>query len=201
MNVARETRQCAESAVLSEDVIRACAAGAQRSVIDQEGLRKAAVLVPLLCVEGEWHVLLTRRTEDLEHHRGQISFPGGVAEQGEDPIETAVREAWEEIGLARDCIETLCLIDDRWTPSGFCITPVLAFVRGLDELAANPAEVSRIFTVPLAVFADEQNAVVRTVSVNGFTRNVYYYEFDGETIWGATAFIIRDTLRLLGLLA
>jgi 8-oxo-dGTP pyrophosphatase MutT (NUDIX family) len=186
---------------LTEELLRARTCDARRTVIERQDLRASAVLAPLICVDGVWHFVLTRRTEDLEHHRGQISFPGGAADPGETAQQTALREAWEEIGLASEHVDVLCLVDDRWTPSGFCITPVLGIVRSMETLRPNPAEVSRIFTVPLAVFCDEANAEVRTVSVNGFTRNVYYYHHDGETIWGATAFIIRDILRLLGLLA
>jgi 8-oxo-dGTP pyrophosphatase MutT (NUDIX family) len=187
-----------------ERILALTAANAPRR-IDLDGYRRAAVLVPLLCAGGAWQLLLTRRTEDLEHHRGQVSFPGGAMDAGESPEQAALRESWEEISLEPERITVAGRLDERWTPTGFVITPVIGLLDPVggsaDGLAANPAEVSRIFTAPLAHFADERNAERRTLMVDGRARDVIFYSYDGETVWGATAFIIRDLLALLGLRA
>lgn len=194
-------KQRASTASLSSDDIRKLLAGQPSERIGPllPEFRRASVLVPLLSRGGDWSLLLTRRTEDVEHHKGQISFPGGAMEEGESPAEAAVRETWEEIAVDPSAIETLGLLDDIWTPSGFVITPVGGFVRDIESIVPNPAEVSRVFVVPIHFFAEPLNETSRLVHVNGYSRMVYYYDYEGENIWGATAFIIRDLLRRLGL--
>ena len=168
--------------------------------IEREGFRRAAVLVPLLEVEGAWHLLFTKRSEDLEHHRGQVSFPGGALDDGEDPEDAALRETFEEIAIGPGHVHLLQRLDELWTPSGYIITPVVGFLHSTETLQPSAAEVSRVFTAPLPFFSQPGAAEVRRVTVNGYTRNVYFYHHDSETIWGATAFIIRNLLRVLGLI-
>lgn len=171
-----------------------------RTVIRKDGFRRSAVLAAVARVEGEDHFLLTRRSESLPHHKGQIAFPGGAMDEGETPEQAAIREAFEEVHLPKDHVTVITELNDIWTPSAYIITPVLAFVTGIGALEPNPAEVDRVFTVPVAFFADETNATARPVTVRGYRRDVYFYHFDGETIWGATAFIIRDLLARAGAL-
>ena len=184
---------------LTEDDIRSSVEAYAAAPMERDGFRNAAVLVPLLDVDGEWHLLFTKRSEDLEHHKGQVSFPGGAIEHGERPEEAAVRETFEDISIDSGHIHLAHRLDDLWTPSGFIITPVVGFIHNLASLHPSAAEVSRVFTVPLLFFARVDAAEIRRVSVNGYSRNVYFYHFDGETIWGATAFIIRNLLIVLGL--
>ncbi|MBL0175634.1 MAG: CoA pyrophosphatase [Ignavibacteria bacterium] len=182
---------------LTRERIEAAVRGAAARPVERDGFRHSAVLVPFVCIGGEWHLLFTKRTEDLEHHKGQVSFPGGASETGETPEQTALREAEEEVELAPALVTVLGEIDQMWTPSGYIITPVVGIVARIDDLRPSPSEVARVFTVPVSFFADEGNAVVKTVHVNGYVRDVYFYTWDGDTIWGATAFIIRAMLERL----
>ena len=184
----------------SEKQIRDALAITRPARIHREGFRDAAVLVPLLPKAGQWHLLFTKRSEDLEHHRGQVSFPGGALEDEETAEDGAVRETFEEISIGPGHIHIVHRLDQIWTPSGFIVTPVVGFLHSTESLKPNAAEVSRVFTVPLEFFTRPGSAEAREVSVNGFTRTVYFYRSDSETIWGATAFIIRNLLRVLGLM-
>lgn len=183
----------------SLETVRRCIAQQDRQALKREGYRHAAVLIPLLPQEGDWSLLLTRRTGDLPHHQGQIAFPGGSMDEGENCRMTALREAEEEVGLSSSRVEVLGCQDDILTPSGFVISPVLGLLSSADNLRPNPAEVSRIFQVPLSFFADEGNAVRQVFEFEGRSRDVYFYSYDGETIWGATALMIRNFLQALGM--
>ena len=170
-----------------------------RSELQREEFRNSAVLVPLVRVAGEWHLLFTKRTEDLEHHRGQVSFPGGSLEEHEPFEAAALRETFEEVGIPPQAIEVVGLMHDIWTPSRFIITPVVGIVHSLDRLEINPGEVSRVFTAPVSFFLNNANAEIRNITLHGMERQVHFYRYDGETIWGATAIILRDLVQRLGM--
>ncbi len=184
----------------SREAIRDRLHAHERQVQERSGYRHAAVLIGLFAKDGAWQLLLTRRTSDLPHHRGQIAFPGGSVDAGEDCVATALREAEEEVALHPSDVDVLGCHDDIWTPTGFVISPVVGVIRSLSDLVPNPVEVSRIFSVPLAYFADDRNAEPQIFEHDGVERNVYFYYYDNETIWGATALIIRNFLRFLGML-
>jgi 8-oxo-dGTP pyrophosphatase MutT (NUDIX family) len=151
-------------------------------------------------VEGDSDIefLLTRRTETVETHRGQVAFPGGMVAQGDGSAErTALRETEEELGIPPSQIEILGLVDELATPSGFLITPVAGFVHGPLVLRPNPQEVAEVFRVPLSFFADPAHGRRETRIVHGEEREVWFYEFGGRSIWGATAWIIRRILSHL----
>ncbi|MGD8625868.1 MAG: CoA pyrophosphatase, partial [Anaerolineae bacterium] len=115
--------------------IRNLLANRSRRVIRDPGLICAAVLIPLLYKEGEWHVAVTQRTHDVEHHKGQISFPGGACEPGDADLQaTALRETWEEIGVPPETVEVLGTLDDFETISHFVVTP---FVGVISEAASS----------------------------------------------------------------
>ena len=186
---------------LTADSIRGYLSRTPRQIVDRPEFRRAAVLVPFVLNENTWHFLLTRRTDHVEHHKGQVSFPGGAMEEGEQPEETALRESFEEIGLARERVTLLGCLDDIWTPSGYVVTPVVGIVEAGVVFSPNPGEVSLVFTVPVEFFTDQRNSEKKRVHVNGHTRDVFFYSYQSETIWGATAFIIRNALHRLELLA
>ena len=163
--------------------------------------RPAAVLVPLYQADGVWHALFTRRTETVESHRGQVSFPGGQLEPGDpSPTEAALRETEEEIGLRSTDVEILGQLSPLHTVTQFLISPVVGLFRWPYPLRLNQREVANAFGVPLHWLADPANLEVRERQslAAGPSLPVYYFKpYRGEVIWGATA---RITLNLLGLM-
>ena len=121
-----------------------------RRALDRSDLISAAVLVPVTDRSGP-HVLFTKKTGSVPHHKGQFSFPGGVVETRDGArVETALREAWEEIRLPAEAVEVLGLLDDTETrATNFIITPVVVWAGSVGALTPNPAEVAKIFRVPL----------------------------------------------------
>ncbi len=166
-------------------------------------LRRAAVLVPLLRLDNEWHLLYTRRTDAVLNHKGQVSFPGGAVEP-EDPTldAAALREANEEVGLQPGDVELLGRMPDYSTVSSYLITPVVGRIRWPFEQRLQPAEVVRAFTIPLQWLADTRNWEERPYRrPNGTDEQVVFYEtYEGELLWGITARITVRFLEILGLL-
>lgn len=154
--------------------------------------RAAAVLVPLVDRADGVSVLLTRRTDGLRTHAGQIAFPGGGIEAGDaDPAAAALREAEEEIGLAPDRITVLGYLGAYLTRTGFRIIPVVARVEPPFALRLNEAEVAEAFEVPFAVVMDAGRYLVRQREWMGAQRSFYAIEHDRHLIWGVTAGILR----------
>jgi 8-oxo-dGTP pyrophosphatase MutT (NUDIX family) len=173
-------------------------AGRSRKKIEDPTLTNAAVLVLLFPRSNGLHVLLTKRTEDVEHHKGQISFPGGAEDPGDTSItETALREAQEEIGIEPERIEVLGLFDDHWTPSGFCITPVIGYANTLPPLNPNRQEVEEIIEAPLSFFLDTANERNTVMIRRNEPVTVYYYSLGKHEVWGATASMLRGFLHAL----
>ena len=190
--------------MLARDAIRQFLSGHHRREINNAALKHASVLILLFPKDGSLHVLLTRRTEDVEHHKGQISFPGGSVDEGdEDIVSTALRETEEEIGLHRDSIQVLGKFDDLEVPSGFTITPIIAFVDALPALSLNKDEVAEVLLVPLSIFLDKTNERMQQMYRMGRMNDVYFYRYGRDEIWGATAAMIRaflDAMKVAGLL-
>ena len=163
-------------------------------------LSPAAVLVPLVEHETGVTVLLTRRSDTLRSHTGQVAFPGGRCDPGELPWETALREAHEEIGLDPGHVVLAGLSSAYQTGSGFDITPVVAFVRPGFTITPNPAEVAQVFETPLAFLMDPQNHQRRFRDMDdGQRRHFYAMPYEGQLIWGATAAMLRQLyVRLYG---
>lgn len=158
----------------------------------------AAVLVGLVPREDELHVLLTQRTAHLKDHPSQISFPGGRVEGGDgNRIETALREAEEEIGLARDRVAILGTLPDYDMPSGFRISPVVGWVEPPFTLKLDPIEVESAFEVPLSYVLDPANHQYRSYEFNGRHRDYLAMPYEGRYIWGATAGMLQSLSRQL----
>ena len=167
------------------------------SQISSNHFRAAAVLIPLVCSENKWHLLYTRRTDLVQNHKGQVSFPGGAVEKDDLCREqTALREVYEEIGVKADEIEILGRLWDMHTITGYVITPVVGYMNWPLKLYLSFEEVSRAFIVPLNWLNHSANHVeTDLVLPEGRRENVVYFDqFDGEKIWGATA---RLTLNFL----
>lgn len=157
-----------------------------------EQLRPAAVLIPVLGRAPGATVILTLRTLHLPSHAGQISFPGGKMSEGDtSPIDTALREAHEEIGLAPEFVEPIGLLEAYRSGSGFSIVPVLAIVSEKCELVVNEDEVAELFEVPLEFLMTVANHQRHSVEWQGKQRQYYAMPFGERYIWGATAGIIR----------
>jgi 8-oxo-dGTP pyrophosphatase MutT (NUDIX family) len=155
-------------------------------------IRPAAVLVPVID-HGEPTVLLTQRAQHLPNHPGQISFPGGKIEKSDiDPLDAALRETEEEIGLDRALIEPLGFLDLYMTTQGYRIVPVIARVKPGFALTLNTGEVDATFEVPLAFLMDQANVQRHSRDWNGLTRHYYALTFGEHYIWGVTAGILRN---------
>jgi 8-oxo-dGTP pyrophosphatase MutT (NUDIX family) len=163
---------------------------------DDDNLIPAGVLVLLFEQNAELHVVLTQRTDEVERHKGQVSFPGGIMEEGDATIlDTALRETEEEIGLSRTSIEVLGTLSDYPTSSGFRITPVVASLSSPHSFALNTSEVSEIFEVPLSFFLNIHNERVERYEYAGTMTEFYFYQFRQYKIWGVTAGILRLFLK------
>jgi 8-oxo-dGTP pyrophosphatase MutT (NUDIX family) len=161
----------------------------------------AAVLIPLLEEDGSTKVLLTKRTHKVEHHKGQISFPGGAVDDEDGSYEeAALREAHEEIGLKQSDVEVLGRIDDTLTlVSSFVVHPFVGFVPSPYDFVVSSAEVKRILKVPLYVFHPQNTQYQReSVEYEGMTYRAIAYEYNGDVIWGATARMMENFMNILG---
>lgn len=161
--------------------------------------RAAAVLVPLYVDAGQLWVLLTKRAETLPHHRGQIAFPGGSLEAGEDGWAGALREAHEEIGLAPAKVLRLGELDETRTPSGFQIVPCVGAVPFPVETELNKGEIEEVFPVPLLAFANPSMIEDREVLIDDVRRVLRVYHVGRRQIWGLTAVILKNLLYRLGM--
>ncbi len=162
------------------------------------GARLSAVLVALADGDDGAEVLLTRRSMDLRHHRGEISFPGGRVDPGETPVEAATREAHEEVGLDPAAVSIVGEMDHLNTAvSRSYIVPVVARVVEPLPLRPTSPEVERVFWLPLAELVRPDTYRAERWGVPPTDRMIHFFELDDETIWGATATMLVDLLRRL----
>ena len=145
-------------------------------------------------------LLFTRRTDRVETHKGQISFPGGMADEGDrDIVHTALREADEELGIGAPLVDIRGMLDDLAVPSGFIITPVVGVLKELPPLTPNSYEVAEAFTVPFEFFCNPANGRSEFREFRGGKREVWFYQHGEHNIWGATAMIVRSLILKMGL--
>jgi 8-oxo-dGTP pyrophosphatase MutT (NUDIX family) len=157
----------------------------------EKPIRPAAVLIPIVD-HPEPTVLLTQRSANLNDHAGQISFPGGKIDPTDaSPLDAALREAEEEVGLTRDFVEPIGYLDLYGTSFGFRILPTVARVRPGFTLKINAAEVEDAFEVPLAFLMNPVNHQIHSKEFRGLERSFYAMPFAERYIWGATAGILR----------
>ena len=160
--------------------------------------RPAAVLVPLVRRDEGLHVILTRRTDHLSDHAGQISFPGGRQEDHDNTLEeTALRETEEEIGLSRTHIELVGRLDDYYTVTGYRVTPVVGLITPPFDLAPDAHEVAEVFEVPLEFIVEPQNQKLQTVTFEGAKRRYFAIPYQEYYIWGATAGMLVNFSEVL----
>jgi len=151
-------------------------------------LNPAAVLVPIVDRPDGQTILLTQRTDHLRTHAGQVSFPGGrVEEEDMGPVDTALRETEEEIGLHRSHVDVVGALDVYETGTGFAITPIVGIVTPGFDLVLDEFEVAEAFEVPLNFFLNPANHTMESTEWQGAMRHYYDMPYEGYRIWGATA--------------
>jgi 8-oxo-dGTP pyrophosphatase MutT (NUDIX family) len=185
--------------------VMAAIAGDQKLNPDYEpakregGFRDAAVLIAACNIDGVAHLLLTQRTDHLSSHSGQIAFPGGKIDEGETPIEAALREAQEEVGL--EGAEVLGEFGTYYSGSGYAVIPVVAVLDEVPELVCSEEEVADAFWVPLSFLMDQKYHEIESLNFKGKDRHFYVMPYDDGTkprrIWGLTAGIIRTVQERL----
>jgi 8-oxo-dGTP pyrophosphatase MutT (NUDIX family) len=169
----------------------------KKEIINND-LTAAAVLVPLFYKGSGCHVLFTRRSREVNSHKDEICFPGGVYQLDDaDLLHTALREAEEEIALKAMDVNILGELDDYITRSGYVISPFVAFIPYPYPFKANSREVARIFSIPLSDLMDEIKFKQDYHMVDGVSFLDYCYRYEGEIVWGATARITRQLVELL----
>lgn len=171
---------------------------AEVDIADESRVKCAAVLVPLVWHANEWHLLYTRRTDKVESHKGQVSFPGGACDEGETtPEQTALREADEEVGIHPQDVKVLGRLGNLITITYFRVTPVVGVVKWPTVFRVGEHEVARVFTIPLGWLANPSNRW--QFERPGTQRSlIAYHPYDGELLWGATARMTVDFLKVLG---
>jgi 8-oxo-dGTP pyrophosphatase MutT (NUDIX family) len=184
---------------LSRDGIRKALAQRIKHAEQIPGYVPAAVLLPLFQKGGEYHLVFTKRTETVNYHKGQISFPGGRPHPDDRSLrDTALRETWEEIGLPTKDAEVLGELDDIPTyTTGFVISPFVATIPYPHQFRANPAEVDQIIEVPLTVLRDKKNLAEEWLDVGDKQMLQYFYHYRDHVIYGATARIVKHFLEVV----
>lgn len=166
--------------------------------LNEPGTRRAAVLVPLVGSDDDLSLLCFERTHEVMDHKGEICFPGGSIEpQDADAVDAALREANEELGLARESVGVLGSLDDvHTTVSNYIITPVVGHIAALPQLVLDPLEVAKPLIVALRDLRKPGVEGVEWREWRGTRRKIYYYPVAGGRIWGATARILHDLLTV-----
>lgn len=159
---------------------------------------RASVLIPVLLKNGDdAHILLTKRTDKVKYHKGEISFPGGMYEDGDgDALTTALRESMEEIGAKPQDVEIIGRLNDTNTFTGFVITPYVGLLPFPYDFTLSPAEVSYLIYLPLSYLMTSQYRL-ESAELNGRNRQAPAFYYEGERIWGATCRMLLQLRSIL----
>jgi dephospho-CoA kinase len=184
---------------VTKEKIRQALSQREKRLCQGKGLTRAAVLIPMYHKAGEWYLVLTKRTETMEYHKGQISFPGGSQHEKDASLkDTALRESWEEIGLEPSDVEILGELDDAATHvTRFLISPFVGVIPYPYDFRANPEEVEEVISVPLDVLLDKRNFKEEIQSIGGQSVTQYFYRYGDRVIWGATARMLKQFLEVI----
>lgn len=170
----------------------------QRRVIRGDHLTLAAILLPLFEKGRDTYILLTKRTHKVKTHKGEISFPGGVYDQGDHTLEkTALRECFEEIGLREEDVEMLGCLDDVETLTQYMIRPFVGILPYPYAFVVNHEEIEQMIELPLQSLLEKDPFQKKVVCVEGEERTIYTYHYGHHVIWGATAKILRQFADLV----
>ncbi len=181
-----------------KEQLRQALASRQKLEISGLGLTEAAVLIPLFCKDGEYQILFTQRSEQVQNHKGQISFPGGGRTKEDDTLrDTALRESQEEIGLQPKDADIVGELDDTpTTTSGFIISPFVAFIPYPYVFKLSPYEIKESFSVPVEALIHKAKKRKEQYTFGKQVFTGYSYEYQGRVIWGATAKILGQLLEV-----
>ncbi len=170
----------------------------ERATIGHPSFPRAAVLIPLFAKEGGCHILFTRRSDQVKHHKGQISFPGGAFDNEDEDLErTALREAFEEIGVKEKDVQVLGALDDIVTSSEFVVTPYVGIIPYPYSFQLSAVEIAELIIVPLASLLEPDSFAEREIIDYDFKKVVESYQHDRHIIWGATARILKQFLAVI----
>lgn len=187
-----------EGSHMVENQIRRILAGRKKVSLRDKRLQRAAVLIPLFEKEGQDHLLLTRRTDKVPLHKGQISFPGGRQDPADpDLLATALREAREEMGIEEKDVKILGELDDIATVTDFRVTPFVGWIPYPYAFRINLQEIEEAIEVPVAALLDPANVRQEWQQRHGKAYLALSYQYGPHHIWGATAMIIQQFLDLL----
>ena len=179
-------------------VIEKALANRVKKTVANASLTPAAVMLLLYPRNGEYCVLLNKRSEEVEHHKGEISFPGGARDpQDRDPLDTALRETEEEMGIRRDDIKVLGELDEVVTRSGFAVNVYVGTIDYPYPFKPSAIEIAEVLEVPMSVLTDPASVRVETHWQDGQTEAIQSYAYDGHLIFGATARILQQFLQVL----
>jgi len=180
------------------DGIRNILSKRERKVIEHPPFSHAAVLVPLFKKGEDCHLLFTKRSEEVKYHKGEISFPGGVVdEEDSELISTALREAFEEIGLKESDVQIIGLLDDIVTITEFIVTPIVGLFPYPYPFKVSEVEIAELIEVPLSFLLEESCFSESEIFRGGQNEIVYAYQYEKHIIWGATARILKQFLDLI----
>ena len=179
--------------------IRKTLAARKKKVIVDSSLTDSAVLLPIYQKDGKCHIIFTKRTDHLTHHKGQISFPGGGRHDDDKTLlETALRESREEIGLKEADVRILGELDDAATVTSlYRIVPFVGLIPYPYDFKIDRFEVDEVFGLPLEGLLNNANRKEENLVYGDKIIRVYTYELDGRIIWGATAWILNQFLEIL----
>lgn len=169
--------------------------------VREAGRMLSAVLLPLYRRDGEYHLLFTKRTELVQAHKGQVSFPGGACEAADGSLlQTALRECREELGLAPERVRVLGRLDDTLTrTSNYIISPFVAVIPWPYDFVVNRHEIEEVIEVPVAAFRNEDCVRRESEVFNGGVVSAVSYSYRGRVIWGATARMLQQFLEIYAL--
>ncbi|MGQ9720813.1 MAG: NUDIX hydrolase [Candidatus Jordarchaeum sp.] len=173
----------------------------QRLELSDPNFKNAAVFLLLFKRDSEYYIIFTKRSNELLYHKGQISFPGGAFDEEDGTLlNTAFRETFEEVGLEKENIEVLGKLDDIVTfTSKYIVTPFVGFLKHapVGSYKINKNELEQVIEAPLTALLDEKNFWVELHEYFGQEVPIYFYDYNGHVIWGATAMILKQFLDLL----
>jgi 8-oxo-dGTP pyrophosphatase MutT (NUDIX family) len=180
------------------DRLRNILSARERRVIEHPPFSHAAVLVPLFKKGEDCHLLFTKRSEEVKYHKGEISFPGGVVdEEDSELVSTALREAFEEIGLEENDVQIIGILDDIVTITEFIVTPVVGLFPYPYPFKISEVEIAELIEVPFSSLLDEDCFSEREIIRGAGKEIVYAYQYENHVIWGATARILKQFLDLI----